>query len=275
MSPASALEEWRTALESWALPADFLARAPSSPWALPTDLFVARAARVLIDPPKRSAQIALDALPDGGSVVDVGAGAGAASLALASRAGEIVAVDQSEDMLAAFEELASRTGVAHEAVAGTWPDVASGVEAADVVICNHVLYNVADLEPFARALDEHARRRVVCEITPQHPRAWLNDLWVRLHGIDRPDRPTAEDAHAALRELGLDVHREDFTAPPADEGLSREEALARVRTFLATGPERDAELLEALGDRLRPLGGGWTAGPLEHRLVTLWWDAQR
>jgi SAM-dependent methyltransferase len=275
LSPASFLEEWRSALESWALPQDFLARAPSSPWALPTDLFVARAARVLIDPPKRSAEIALDALPEGGSVLDVGAGAGAASLALASRAGRIVAVDQSEEMLTAFDELASRARVSHETVVGSWPDIAARVEPADVVVCNHVLYNVADLKAFARALDEHARRRVVCEITPQHPRAWLNALWMQLHGIDRPDRPTAEDADAALRELGFDVHREDFSYPPAAEGLSREQALARVRSSVALGPDRDDELVEALGDRLRPLGDGWTAGPLEHRLVTLWWDAPR
>src|SRR5438552_2984177 len=148
----SAVEEWRDALASWALPEEFLARAPSSPWALPTGLFVARAARVLEEPRKRSAEIAFEALPDGGSVLDVGAGAGAASLALAPRAGRIVAVDQSEEMLAAFDELAAGAGVLHDSLVGSWPDVASRVEPADVVVCNHVLYNVADLEPFAHAL---------------------------------------------------------------------------------------------------------------------------
>jgi SAM-dependent methyltransferase len=272
LSPASALEEWRAALESWALPEDFLARAPSSPWVFPTDLFVARAARVLTEPPKRSAEIALDGLPEGGSVIDVGAGAGAASLALAARVGRIVAVDQSEEMLAAFAELATRARIPHETVVGSWPEIAGRVEPADVVVCNHVLYNVADLEPFARALDDHAHRRVVCEITPEHPRAWLNDLWMRLHGIARPDRPVAKDAEAALRETGVDVRREDFPSPPAGEGLSREQALARVRSFLAIGPDRDDELIEALGERLRPLGDGWTAGPPDQRLVTLWWN---
>ena len=274
MSPPSALDTWRNALASWALPEEFLARAPSSPWALPTDLFVARARRARVDPRKRSAEIALDALPEAGSVLDVGAGAGAASLVLVPRAGRVVAVDQSAELLGVFEELAGEAGVTHAAVVGTWPDVAEEVVVADVVVCNHVLYNVADLEPFARALHEHARRRIVCEITPEHPRAWLNDLWMNLHGIDRPDRPTAADAVAALEELGFAVHREDSVYPPADEGRTREEALARVRTGLALEAGRDEELAEALGPRLRRHGSGWTAGPLEHRLVTLWWEVE-
>jgi SAM-dependent methyltransferase len=265
----SALEEWRAALESWALPEEFLARAPVSPWALPTDLFAARAARALEDPPNRSAQIALDALP--GSVIDVGAGAGAASLALVPEATRIVATDRSEEMLTAFDELATRAGVEHQAVVGSWPEIAEHVEPADVVVCSHVLYNAADLEPFVRALDGHARKRVVCEITAEHPRAWLNDLWMRLHGIDRPHRPTADDAVAAIRELGIDVRREDHERAPQDSDTTREDAISRVRTSLGLGQERDEELVDALGPRLRKVGNGWVAGPIGQRLVTLWW----
>ena len=112
-------------------------------------------------------------------MLDVGAGPGAASLALARRARRITAVDQSQDALTVFDELASREGLDHAVIVGTWPDVAGSAPVADVVVCNPVLYNVADLEPFVRELSVHARRRVVTEITAEHPRAEVNELWKR------------------------------------------------------------------------------------------------
>jgi SAM-dependent methyltransferase len=205
-------------------------------------------------------------------VLDVGSGAGAASLALLPRAGSIVAVDPSEEMLDAFVGFASEAEVDAETVLGTWPDVAPTVQPADVVVCHHVLYNIADLEPFIRALDEHARIRVVIEIPAEHPRAWMNDLWKRFHDLDRPDRPRADDAEAALMELGLPVTREDWLAPPG-KGTSRAEAIGLARTRLALSPERDEEVAEALGDRLYERDGEWFAGPPDLPLVTLWWDS--
>src|SRR5206468_680590 len=53
-----------------------------------------------------SVRRALEALPEGGSVLDVGAGAGAASLPLCPPAAAVTAVDQSPAMLAAFADLA-------------------------------------------------------------------------------------------------------------------------------------------------------------------------
>ena len=268
----SALDEWGRALGEWAIPEEILASVRESPWSLPVEPFRRRTEAALAEPPSPSAQRALEALPEGGSVLDVGAGAGAASLALVPRVGRIVAVDPSEEMLAAFTELAAGAGVASETVPGSWPDVAPTVRPADVVVCHHVLYNVADLGPFVRALDDHARARVVIEIPTEHPRAWLNDLWKRFHDLDRPDRPTADDAESALIELGIPVKREDWVAPPG-KGTSREEAVAFTRQRLALPPERDEEVAEALGDRLFERDGEWFAGPPDLPLVTLWWDS--
>jgi hypothetical protein len=163
--------------------------------------------------------------------------------------------------------------VEHETVIGTWPQVADHVEEADVVVCHHVFYNAADLEPFARALDGHARRRVVVEMTAEHPRAEDNDLWLRLHGLERPTRPTADDAERALREMGIDPQREDWVSERSAEG-NRDELIARLRVELALTPDRDDELVEALGDRLLDRDGEWLVGPVQRRLVTLWWDVR-
>ena len=146
----------------------------------------------------------------GGVVLDVGAGGGAASLPLAGVAGRLVAVDESPEMVASFLAAAEAAGVPAEGVEGRWPEVAGRVGPADVVVCHHVLYNVADLAPFAAALTGHARRRVVAELTDRHPLVNLAPLWRRFHGLERPEGPGAGDAVAALAEAGLEVERQDW-----------------------------------------------------------------
>ena len=88
-------------------------------------------------------------------------------------------------------------------MAGTWPEVAAQTAPADVVTCHNVLYNVPDLGPFLAALTGHARRRVVLELTAAHPLTALNPLWLRFHGLQRPERPTAADVLAILGAMGV------------------------------------------------------------------------
>ncbi|MGH9300094.1 MAG: class I SAM-dependent methyltransferase, partial [Acidimicrobiales bacterium] len=87
---------WRRDLASWAIPARIMEAAPEEPWGLPPRLF-ARAAAASLEArqPTPSRASALEALPEGGSVLDVGAGGGAASLPLAPPASLLVAVDES------------------------------------------------------------------------------------------------------------------------------------------------------------------------------------
>jgi SAM-dependent methyltransferase len=254
---------WREDLESWAIPPEILAAAPETPWGCPTGLFARSAEEAVaageapLTPSQRRAR---EALPEGGSVLDVGAGGGAASLPLCPPGAAITAVDQSAGMLAAFAELAGKQGVAHREVEGLWPAVAGDVGPADVVVCHHVLYNVGDLVPFVRALTDHARRRVVVEITAEHPQATLNPLWLHFHGNVRPTRPTAADAAAVLRDLGLDVGMEEFEAPPRwNHDHDRAELVAFARRRLCLPAERDPEVDAVLEP---PPPGGH---------VTLWW----
>src|SRR5919106_2182772 len=117
---------WRKALDAWAIPDEILERAPESPYRLPPELFAHH--RTHPDTPSR--QRALESLPEKGSVVDVGVGAGAASLALVPQAEFIAGVDESPEMLDAFIAAAKDAGVEHTVVAGTWPDVADEVPIA-------------------------------------------------------------------------------------------------------------------------------------------------
>jgi SAM-dependent methyltransferase len=262
----TAAQRWAEALASWAIPQEILDAAPDpAPWRFSPAVFAwtaerARAESLVVTPSRARA---LEAIPEGGTVLDVGAGGGRASIPLSPPAGLVVAVDSSAELLAAFREAAEREGVPHRTIEGAWPDVAGEVEVADVVVCHNVFYNIPHLVPFACALTDHARRRVVVELTVDHPASNLNDAWRALHGIERPVKPTADDAVAVLQEMGVDVTWEASERRLAPETRDRSEVIAGARQRLCVGPERDAEIDALLGDvSQQPL----------RRILTVWWD---
>lgn len=268
-------DTWSHALQAWAIPQSILDAAPASPYGFPDELFARRASRTMQQTPTPTTVRALEALGEGGTVLDVGAGGGATSLPLAGRCTHLTVVDDQPGMLEAVSASAERLGLAIDAVEGTWPGVHERAPMTDVVVCGHVAYNVRELGPFVRALHLHARRRVAMELTERHPLSWMNDLWLRFHGLERPDGPTVEDAVALMRSEGYDVVREDRMDPEdvAGGGFERrEEAVALVRRRLCLGADRDEEIAGALGSRLADHGGLWRAGPRGQRVVTLWRD---
>ena len=123
----SAARRWAELLDGWIIPDEVLFQAPEDPWA------VTPAAVVPPwnpdDSPAR--QAALEVLPPDGSVLDVGCGAGAASLALVPPAGSVVGVDPSQAMLDAFVTGCRARRVKHRAVLEDWPAAAASVDAAD------------------------------------------------------------------------------------------------------------------------------------------------
>ena len=271
----TAQERWRGRLAEWAIPDEIVARAPESPWGFPAECFRRRGETAPDPEPSPTTRRALDALPRGGTVLDIGVGGGGTSLPLAGKAGSIVGIDQQPDMLEGFLANAAAADVDAVGIAGTWPDAASDVDPADVVVAGHVLYNVPAIGPFVRAMGEHARRRAVTELTQTHPLEWMRDLWLRFHGLERPDEPTADDAAAVLGELGLPAEREDRLVVERNVGggfRRREDAVHVVRKRLCLPADRDAEIAEALGPRLREVDGVWDIGPEERTVVTLWWD---
>lgn len=272
----NAAGRWSEALRARTIPAAILDAAPESPWGFPTELFRRRAGAVT-DAHTPTTLRALEALPEGGSVLDVGVGGGATSIPLAARAGLITGFDQQQDMLESFECAARAAGVATASVQGTWPADHAAAPSADVVVSGHTIYNVADLVPFVEALTVHATGRVVLEATGRHPLGWMHDLWRTFHGIDMPDEPSIEMAIEVLDAMGIDSHREDRTVDdehPAGGGFDdAPDAVALIRRRLCLPADRDRDLTQALGDRLRERGGLWTAGPRTGTVVTVWWDA--
>lgn len=268
----TALDAWSEQLRAWAIPDDILGAAPESPYEYPKEPFEQRGAQAGDAADSPTTARAAEALEGGGSVLDIGVGGGATSLPLRGIAERITGVDQAPSMLDAFAHAATASGATSTGVVGTWPDVSPLVPSADVVTCGHVLYNVQDIAPFVHALQAHARRRVVLEVTERHPWAWMGDLWLRFHGLERPRGPTADDALAALAELGIRAATEEHPAEVHAGFERREDAVALVRRRLCLPVSRQSDVEDALGDRLARHEDRWSAGPRAERLVTLWWD---
>jgi SAM-dependent methyltransferase len=256
--PASAADRWRAALGAWAIPEEILAQAPESPWIHPPELFGVPDV-IEVTP---SHQRAREALPDGGSVLDVGCGGGVAAFALVPPASLVIGVDHQAAMLEMFSANAAKRGVACEVIDGFWPAVATATPNADVVTAHHVVYNVADITPFLEALTSHARRRVVLELPDHHPLSSLSEAWRHFWGLERPTSPTPDDLLDVLAELGIAARRTQWRgALRAETDLDQAVRFTRIR--LCLGAERDADVRRFLEDHQTPT---------QRELSTVWWD---
>ncbi len=242
------------------MPPAILDQSPEGPLTLEPEMFRWRPDEDAAKPVRPSRRRALEALPEGGSVLDVGVGGGASSLGLAPRVATITGVDPLEGMLASFEESARAAGVTAKPLHGTWPEVAAEVEPVDVAVCHHAIYGVTEIEPFLAALTGAARHRVVLEVGTHPPLIGLNPLWKAFHGFERADRPVADDVEAVLASLGVAVEREDLLLPPGSDEVTPER-VAFTRRRLCVGPDRDPEIAEFLEG----------LPPQELQVAALWW----
>jgi trans-aconitate methyltransferase len=259
---SDAATRWKDALASWAIPDSILARAHEDPWALPVTLFEHKRPATISPSHRR----ALESLLPGATVLDVGAGRCAMSLPLRPPAQRIVAVDSAAAML--------ENSPADITILGRWPDVAPQAGRASVVVCGHVLYNVADLMPFATGLNDAAERRVVVEITRSHPRtrALEQALWRHFWNLERPDGPSFEDAVAVMREAGIEPEVELWESQQRGGLESLEELVSWMRQTVCLSPDRDDEVRAIVLQHAREVDGLWRLSPEPRALATLWWD---
>jgi 2-polyprenyl-3-methyl-5-hydroxy-6-metoxy-1,4-benzoquinol methylase len=234
-------DRWAEQLAAWAIPQRVLDQAPQSPFAHDTATFTVDDT---LDRSVLSAEVARSVLPkSGGSVLDVGCGGGRAAMSLVPPAHRVIGVDQDSGMLAAFTTAAADAGAQSITIQGQWPDVVLDTPVADVVVCHHVAYNVADIEPFIAALTGRARLAAVLVLPTVHPMTAWNNAWRRFWNIERPSGPTSDDLVAVLVEMGIDVERWEMPRPPlaratADPANRVPSTLRR----LCLGPDRADEV---------------------------------
>jgi len=267
------LDRWRSDLAAWAIPDHILAGATESPWVLPRGVFTKRADRLAAAPSGPSFEHAWAALDPPGSVLDVGSGPGSACLPLLPRCTALAAVDTEPDMLALLEHRAVAAGMQPRLVPGRWPDVAKEAGTADVVTCHHVVYNVAEIEPFLAALDAAAQRTVVVEMTAEHPLTSLNPLWLRFHGLVRPTGPTADDLLEILAAMGIQAASESWRRPSGADYESFAELTDVTRRRLCLPPDRMDDVATALVESGIDPAHPVDLGSSGRSVVTIWWPA--
>lgn len=246
----TAAENWADQLADWAIPQHILDQASQSPWAHDTATF---AVDDTLDTTVLSARVARSILPEsGGSVLDIGCGGGRAAMSLVPPAERVIGVDEDASMLAAFTSAAAEAGVRSMTIQGRWPDAVLDAPIADVVVCHHVAYNVAEIEPFVGALTGRARLAVVLVLPTVHPQSAWNNAWRRFWSIERPSGPTSNDFADVLAEMGIDAERWEMPRPPLARHTS--DPAARIPSTLQRLclQEDRAEDVAAFLDRHEP-----------------------
>ena len=265
------LDGWRRDLAGWAIPEEITGAVPESPWVLPRQVFARRADRLAAAPEGPSYRRAWAALDPPGSVLDVGAGAGAACIPLLPRTTALTAVDTDGEMLELLAKRSTALAGRVRLVSGTWPQAAPDAAPADVVTCFNVVYNAPDILPFVAALTASARRLVVVELTAEHPLVSMNDLWLRFHGLRRPSGPTADDLLRILAAMGISAGHQRWQRPGGADYASFAELAAVTTRRLCLPPERtgevEAALLEGGADADEPVD----LGTSRRDVVTIWW----
>jgi SAM-dependent methyltransferase len=265
------LHRWRSDLAAWAIPEHLTAAVAQSPWVLPRNVFARRADRLAAAPSGPSFERAWAALDPPGSVLDIGAGAGAASLPLLPRCTELTAVDPEPEMLELLSRRATAVGTTARLITGTWPTVAAEAGKGDVVTCHHVAYNVAEIGPFLAALTGAARRVVVLELTAVHPLVSLNSLWLRFHGLIRPSGPSADDLLAILAAMGVGAESERWLRPGGPDYENFAELTDVTRRRLCLPPERADEVRQALVESGMDPDQPLDLGSSGRDVITIWW----
>lgn len=191
------------------------------------------------------------------TVIDVGAGTGRHTLALAPQVRSVTAIDPSAAMLAFLrEDLAAESITNVHVVESDW--LAADVAPADIVTCSHVLYPIADVVPFLRKLDRSARERVFIYLRTD-PLPTDMGLWAEFYGVPLQSQPVHTDLMNVLVQIGImpDVevvqHRFTWTFATFDD------AVAQVGNSLCLRPDdpvAQSRLAALLRDRLVPWPDG-------------------
>ncbi len=214
-----------------------------------------------------------DALPAGGSFLDVGAGAGRYTIALADRARCVTAVEPSEAMRGHLEAEAAACGLTNVAVVPTtWED--ASVEPHDVVLAAHVLYPIADVVPFIRKLHAAAARVCFVKLRVDQNLPQLAALWREVWGAERPREPGFLDLYNLLFAIGIRAHAR---LVPFGTGLrfdTLDEAVEHLRRllFLPDDSREHDRRIRALLETALVREGDRLVLPHAVQAAIVWWE---
>ena len=253
----SAIQAWKRRVETHHAQSEAVMAAAG--WA--DDDFWQPYARFFRQDPRRTDDAVLNMLlsiADGmRSALDVGGGAGRMALPLALQCEQVHVVEPSGSMIEHLTAGANEANIGNVSVTqATWE--AANVDAADLALCAHVLYGVADLEPFVRKLEGHANELVVILSFVESPMTRISAFWEPVHGEERVDMPALPELVNALWEMG--IYPNVRMLPPVMPDLfeDRETALGQLRNrlYVKAGTAEDRRLQDAMERLLVEVDGG-------------------
>ena len=213
--------------------------------------------------PRRQDDPVLDLLlsmvEPGSTALDVGGGAGRMALPMALRCEQVHVVEPSNSMIEQLRESAADAGIENVSVTqATWEDAEVGAE--DMALCAHVVYGVADIEPFLQKMEAHARSLVVLLAFVESPMNRISRFWEPVHGEERIDMPALPELVNVLWEMGIFPDVQMMAPVQPDRFEDRDVALTQLRNrlYVRAGSAEDARLRAAMDDLLVDVDGGVT-----------------
>jgi SAM-dependent methyltransferase len=181
------------------------------------------------------------------SVLDVGAGTGRFSLALAPLVQHVTSIEPNVSMLGFLQQDAQEAGLTNISyVQSTWQDAPANLH-ADVVICSHVLYPIRDIEAFLTKLVNATDRTCYIYHRATSIDSLTAPIWRHFHGDDRQNPPAYIHVLDVLFEMGIYAGVEIVRIPPSLRYPSLEVAVGELQEqLILPGDEQTRRELRSL-----------------------------
>ena len=210
------------------------------------------------------------------TVLDVGAGTGRFTLALAPYVQHITAVEPSGAMLDYLRKDASEQGLTNISfVQKTWQDAPDDLQ-ADIVICSHVLYPIQEIVPFLEKLQAATKNTCYIYMRATHIDSLMAPIWQHFHGEERYLPPGYIHAVDVLYEMGIYANVEIVKIQSSLRFPSLDVAVAEmVEQLILPDDEKTRDELRAVLKDWLVERDGMLMPPIEEMVsAMIWWETK-
>ena len=191
------------------------------------------------------------------TVLDVGAGTGRFTLALAPLVQHVTAVEPNAAMLSYLRQDATEQQLFNiSSIPTSWQDAPDDLQ-ADIVICSHVLYSIRDVDVFLAKMRKATRQSCYVYMRATHFDEISSPLWQHFHGVRRLPMPSYIHALDVMYDMGIYADAEIVDLPPGMRFSSLDIAVEEMKEMLILpdDEQKHAELRSLLAVWLVPCEG--------------------
>jgi SAM-dependent methyltransferase len=207
------------------------------------------------------------------SWLDVGAGGGRYTLAIALQARRVYAVEPSQGMREVLAASAEEHGIANlEIFAERWP-CESEVPVAEVGFISQVGYDIAEIGPFLEQLEAHSQSLCVAMLFERAPISDFAPLWQAVHGEERALLPGLGEFMTLLYAKGRFPQISVIDLPPRTfADLETMQRACRRPLWVLEGSAEDARLGKAIRELAVEVEDGVTLSARNRHLALVTWQ---